>query len=99
MKTLGLIGLMGLTLCGCDDREQSLIRNEAIREIAENMGKAEEERFLKDSLALELRNVEIKRAAVAHATDDRELALAEDSLREARREVRKIEGKLEELAK
>ena len=93
MKT-PLALLLAALLTGCGEKE-SLIRKEAIAETAENAGKAEAERFWLEGLRIQLKHVENCRETVARATDARQLALAEDSLREARRELRKIERELE----
>jgi hypothetical protein len=99
MKTNLMIFLLVAMLPGCRENQESLIREEAIREIAENSGKAEAERFLNDSLTLAQVQVERYRLAVSRAADARALALAEDDLREARREVSKIETELQALDK
>jgi hypothetical protein len=86
--------LLAALLTGCGEKE-SLIRKEAAAEIAENMGKAEAERFWQEGLRIQLKHVENCRRQVATAADTRQLALAEDALREARRELRKIEREIE----
>jgi ribosomal protein L19E len=86
--------LLAALLTGCGEKE-SLIRKEAVAEIAEAAGNAEAERFLEEGLRIQLKQVETCRRQVATATDARALALAEDALAEARRELRKIERELE----
>lgn len=96
MKTIGLIGLMGLILAGCEKTAEPLIRKEAHKEIAENAGKAERERILTADLEFEMKMLRDCKEAVARARTPNDLVLAEDELRECRRRIAKIERGLEE---
>lgn len=91
-----LLGSIGMMMVSCE-KQQAMIRPEAGKEIAENVGKAEAERFLTDSLNLALAEVARCRRKVETAETANELALAQDDLNEARREVAKVEADLEKV--
>jgi len=93
-----LMMMSSLLLVACESSESTIkIRPEAVDEITKNMGEAEAERFLLVMRETQEKHVENCRKRVANTTTPQELSLAEDSLREARSELHRIDRDLEEL--
>ena len=92
LKLLAIAVLLG----GCEKNEP-MIRQEAVEEIAANMGKAERERFLRGGLPLAEMQVAHARKAVERAASPAEVALAAEDLRLANALERLVE--LEERRK
>lgn len=95
MKTMGLIGMMALMLCGCDDQEQKHKDQAFIHDTAEIAGLRESIRFNNESLSIAFKHVEACRNQVRNASAPNELAIAEDDLREARKELDRIQSDIE----
>jgi outer membrane lipoprotein-sorting protein len=89
-----------LLFCGgCKEKgTESLIRQEAIQEIAENAGKDEKLRFLMVCTLPEAkRTVKSARLAVEMAQTQGEIALAVEDLRSANAELADVEKQIEDL--
>lgn len=96
MKSIGLMGIMGLLICGCNKSDVK-IRDAAVKEIAENMGKAESERFYNESLEIALEHASNCRKVLENAVGQAEVALAAEDLRMANEDIRKIQRDIEKL--
>lgn len=94
-----MMGIMaGPLMVGCESSESSFkMRDGVVEEVAKNMGNAEAERFLLVFRDGQERQVAICRQQVAEATTPQELALAQDSLSDARRVLAETDKELEEV--
>lgn len=98
MKYTLMLMMAAFWLVGCESSKSSFkTRPGAVEEVAKNMGNAEAERFLLEDRDFQDRQIERCRKQVANATTPQELALAQDSLSEARRALAKTEKELEEV--
>lgn len=93
MKRLGMIGLIGILLCGCDDAAK---QDDGTRNFAERSGLRESLRLKNERLPISLKSVQDCRDRVRTATSPNELAIAEDDLREARKELERLETAIEQ---
>ena len=103
MKTIklrikaGLAAVTMLLLVACEQEERVQIRKEAIAEIAENVGKAEQERFLTQQLEIEIKHVEACRKSVEVASTPNDLALATEDLRQANDQMNRTMKQIDDL--
>lgn len=94
MKTLGLIGLMGLMLCGCDDAEKEQLRHQVKRDALDlSKAKARIERLEAD---LQRMNLEVVKANGRAMVSDAEADVAKSRVENARK-LGKAEALIERM--
>ena len=95
MKPMRLMGIMVAMLCSCESAKEKAAKEQKLHDMAESAGLVTTMNLARMQRKSAIHAVESSREQVAAASTPNALALAQDDLREARKELGRLDAEIE----